>query len=387
MGKEVDIMKKFKTKWMAMFLAMALAVCMAACDGTETGGTAQTGGGETQASADAPGKGATKIGVLLVGTRDDYGYNQALYEGCLESGEELGVEVLIKESVPEDSSSQAVMEQLIAEGCTIIYASSYGHREYAELVAAAHPEVAFFCSNETGEDMDNVSALVTYGWDSAYINGICAGLMTKTNEIGYIGSFQVPVVMYSVDAFALGVQSVNPDATVHVVFTGSWDDVGLQTDAVNAMASQNIDCIAQYQDYTKTICEMCEAAGIYVIGYHVDASDIAPNTFLTGTIDICKRQTEVFRETIEGNFPAGIVSGGYPEGMVANAECSDVVPDEVKAQVDAAVKAAGDGSLNVYAGPVYLQDGSIVYEEGYTPTTEEILGIDFLVQGTVGLDN
>lgn len=380
-------MEKFKKRLVAMLLVMAMVVTMTACGGTkETESSSQTET-EGQASVDAPGKGATKIGVLLVGTRDDYGYNQALYEGCIESGKELGVEVLIKESVPEDSSSQAVMEQLIAEGCTIIYATSYGHREYAELVADAHPEVAFFCSNETGEDMDNISALVTYAWDSAYVNGICAGLMTKTNEIGYIGSFQIPVVMHSVNAFTLGVQSVNSEATVHVVFTGSWDDVGLQTDAVNAMASQNIDCIAQYQDYTKTICEMCESAGIYVVGYHIDASDIAPNTFITGTVDICKRQTEVFRETIEGNFPAGIVSGGYPEGMTGNAECGNMVPDDVKAQVEKAVEEAKAGKLDVFAGPVYKQDGSIAYEEGYSPTTEEILGMDFLVQGTVGLDN
>lgn len=143
-------------------------------------------------------------------------------------------------------------------------------------------------------------------------------------------------MLHSINAFTLGVQAVNPDATVHVVFTGSWDDVGLQTNAVNAMASQSIDCIAQYQDYTKTINEMCEAAGIYAIGYHVDASELAPARFLTGTLDICTKQTEVFRDTIAGNFPAGIVSGGYQEGMTANAE---------------------------------------------------ILGMDFLIQGIVGLDN
>ena len=375
-------MKKMMKKMAMLLLAALLTGCLAAC-----GSSADNSDGGADESQIAPGEGAAKIGVLLVGTRDDYGYNQALYNGCIQSGEELGVEVMITESVPEDSSCQAVMEQLIAAGCTIIYATSYGHREYAELVAQAHPEVAFFCSNETGQDMDNISALVTYGWDSSYVNGICAGLMTETNEIGYIASFQIPVVMYSVNAFTLGVQSVNPDATVHVVFTGSWDDVGTQTDAVNAMASQNIDCIAQYQDYTKTICEMCEAAGIYVVGYHIDASDIAPNTFITGTIDICTRQTEVFRETIEGNFPAGVVSGGYPEGMTGNAECGACVPDDVRAVVEAAVEMMQEGTFEVFAGPVYRQDGTLVYEEGYTPTTQEILGMDFLVQGIVGLDN
>ena len=379
-------MKKLCRKVLIVLLTTIMCMLLVACgSNVASSPTSTSGGGE--ATVEAPGKGATKIGVLLVGTRDDYGYNQALYEGCLQSGEELGVEVLIKESVKEDSTSQAVMEQLIAEGCTIIYATSYGHREYAELVAKAHPEVAFFCSNETGEAMDNISALVTYGWDAAYVNGICAGLMTKTNKIGYIASFQIPVVMHSINAFTLGVQSVNPDATVNVIFTGSWDDVGLQTNAVNAMASQSIDCIAQYQDYTKTICEMCEAKGIYVVGYHVDGSEIAPNTFITGTLDICTRQTEVFKQTIEGNFPAGIVSGGYPEAMVANAECGTFVPDDVKAQVAAKVEEMKAGTFDVFKGPIYKQDGSIAYEEDYTATTDEILGMDFLIQGIVGLDN
>ena len=329
-------MKKFLKKMLALGMAAVMGICLTAC-----GNTAQAGQAAEQTAdsgAGKPGEGADKLGVLLVGTRDDYGYNQALYDCCVESGKELGIEVLIKESVKEDSSSQAVMEQLIAEGCTMIYATSYGHREYAELVAKAHPEVAFFCSNETGEAMDNICALITYAWDAAYVNGICAGMMTKSNKIGYIASFQIPVVMHSINAFALGVQSVNPDADVHVIFTGSWDDVGLQTNAVNAMASQSIDCIAQYQDYTKTISEMCEAAGIYVVGYHVDASDLAPNTFITGTVDVCTKQTQVFRDTIAGNFVSGIIGGGYAEGMTGNAECGAMVPAEVKDKVNAAIE-------------------------------------------------
>lgn len=373
-------MKKFMKTLLAGMLSMMLCISLAAC-----GQPAEKS--ETTDIAGAPGEGAEKLGVLLVGTRDDYGYNQALYECCTQSAEELGIEVLIKESVKEDSSSQAVMEQLIAEGCTIIYATSYGHREYAELVAEQHPEVAFFCSNETGQDMENICALITYGWDSAYVNGVCAGMMTESNEIGYIASFQIPVVLHSINAFTLGVQAVNPDATVHVVFTGSWDDVGLQTNAVNAMASQSIDCIAQYQDYTKTINEMCEAAGIYAIGYHVDASELAPARFLTGTLDICTKQTEVFRDTIAGNFPVGIVSGGYQEGMTANAECADFVPDEVKTKVQEVIDQMKEGTFTVFEGPIYKQDGEIVYEEGYVPTDTEILGMDFLIQGIVGLDN
>lgn len=370
--------RKLLAACMMVICCMAL---LAGCGSTETGST--QGGGSTSS---APGAGATKLGVILVGTRDDYGYNQGLYNCCEQVGEDLGIEVLIKESVPEDSSAQAVMEQLIAEGCTMIYATSYGHREYAEEVAAVHPDVAFFVSNQTGQDMDNICCLTTNLWDAAYINGVCAGLMTKTNELGYIGSFQIPVVISSMNAFTLGAQSVNPDVTVHAVFTGSWDDVGLQTNAVNGMASQNIDVIAQYQDYTKTIIETCEANGIYCIGYHVDTSALAPSTFIIGSLDTFEKQEQVIKDTIDGKFEATIIRGGFADGMCANTECSDLVPDDVKAKVQEAVDKMSSGEFTSFTGPIYKKDGTLAFEEGVVATEAEVDGMDYFVKGIIGND-
>lgn len=382
-------MKKRLKKLVAACLIGVM--CLSMLVGCGNSGDTKAGSDDTEAAgavsgADAPGAGASKIGILLVGTRDDYGYNQGLYNCCEETATNLGVEVLIKESVPEDSQAQAVMEQLIAEGCKIIYATSYGHREYAEEVAVNHPEVAFFVTNSTGQNLDNICVFTQNPWDAAYINGICAGLMTKTNHIGYIGSFQVPIVIASINAFTLGAQSVNPDVQVHAVFTGSWDDVGLQTNAVNGMASQNIDVIAQFQDYTKTIVEMCEAAGIYTVGYHVDTSALAPTTFIVGELDIFVRHEQVFRDTIDGKFTSGGIRGGIAEQMVSNTDYGDVVPDDVRKVVDDAKEKMLFGELSAFTGPIYKQDGTLVYEEGYIPTVEEIDGMDFFVKGVVGTD-
>lgn len=387
-------MKKLKKFIAACLMGVMCMATLAGCGDSKSDSTTGTTTSSGSASASdaagdtsAPGYGATKIGVILVGTRDDYGYNQGLYNCCVQMGEDLGVEVLIKESVPEDSSSQAVMEQLIAQGCKIIYATSYGHREYAELVAAEHPEVAFYVTNSTGEDMDNICVFTQNAWDAAYINGVCAGLMTKTNQVGYIGSFQIPTVISSMNAFTLGAQSVNPDVTVHAVFTGSWSDVGLQTNAVNGMASQNIDVIAQFQDYTKTIVEMCEAAGIYTIGYHVDTSELAPNTFLIGEEDIFVRHEQVFQDAIDGKFTSGEIRGGIAEEMVSVTDMGSVVPDDVKAKVNEVYDEMASGNLSPFEGPIYKQDGTIAYEEGYTPSVEEVDGMDFFVDGVVGTDN
>lgn len=385
-------MKKLMKKLLALGLAAVMCVGLVACGSTETAAPATEEAATEEAAeitgdATAPGAGATKLGVILVGTRDDFGYNQGLYDCSVGAEEALGLEVMIKESVPEDSSAQAVMEQMIAEGCTIIYATSYGHREYAEIVAANHPEVAFYVTNQTGQEMDNIACLVVNGWDAAYANGVCAGLMTKTNELGYIGSFQIPTVISTINAFTLGAQSVNPDVTVHAVFTGSWSDVGLQTNAVNSMVSQNIDVIAQYQDYTKTIVEMCEAAGVYCVGYHVDTTDIAPNSFIIGALDTFVKQYEVWQDAIDGNFQSSIIRGGYPESMCANTECTSIVPEDVKAQVDEVIESMKSGEFTTFVGPIYNQAGEIAVEEGVTLDELTIDGMDYFVQGVVGLAN
>ena len=189
------------------------------------------------------------------------------------------------------------------------------------------------------------------------------------------------------NAFTLGAQSVNPDVTVHAVFTGSWSDVGLQTNAVNGMASQNIDVIAQFQDYTKTIVEMCEAAGIYTIGYHVDTSELAPNTFLIGEEDIFVRHEQVFQDAIDGKFTSGEIRGGIAEEMVSVTDMGSVVPDDVKAKVNEVYDEMASGNLSPFEGPIYKQDGTIAYEEGYIPSVEEVDGMDFFVDGVVGTDN
>lgn len=382
-------MKKLSKKVMSLLLAVCVLVTLVGCGSSADTSTSTTGGADSSEASSSvhPGEGATKMGVILVGARDDMGYNQALYECCMSAEDELGLEVLVKDNVPEDSSCEAVMEELIAQGCKLIYATSIGHREYMEEVAASHPDVAFYTCNSTGNDMDNVCVLTTNLWDSAYVNGVAAGLMTETNELGYIASFQIPVVMASINAFALGAQSVNPDATVHAVFTGSWSDVGLQTNAIDSMASQNIDVIAQFQDYTKSIVEHCEELGVYSIGYHCDTSSLGPNTFIIGTLDTFVKQYEVFQAAMDGKFEPGIVRGGFEEGMCANTPVADFCPEEVKTAVQEVEDKMAAGEFTAFTGPIYKQDGTLVYEEGYVATDTELDGCDFFVKGVIGEEN
>ena len=132
---------------------------------------------------------------------------------------------------------------------------------------------------------------------------------------------------------------------------------------------------------------MCEAAGIYTIGYHVDTSELAPNTFLIGEEDIFVRHEQVFQDAIDGKFTSGEIRGGIAEEMVSVTDMGSVVPDDVKAKVNEVYDEMASGNLSPFEGPIYKQDGTIAYEEGYIPSVEEVDGMDFFVDGVVGTDN
>lgn len=376
------IMKKRMKSMMVMLLAVIMVFSMAGC------GSKTTSEKQSVSDKQHPGKGATKLGVLLVGARDDMGYNEAVYDCVMGAVDATDLkEVLVKDNVPEDNSVVANAEELIAQGCTIIYGTSIGHREYLEKVAEDHPEVAFYTNNSTGKDLSNMCVITPDLWDAAYVNGVVAGMMTKSNELGYVASFQIPVVLSSINAFALGAQSVNPDVKVHAIFTGSWSDVGLQTNAVDSMAAQNIDVIAQFQDYSKAIVEHCEEIGVYCIGYHCDTSKLAPKTFLIGTVDEFGLQYKAFQATIEGNFEATVLRGGYKEEMCKNTAVSDICPKEVKDKAEKVIESIKSGKFTAFEGPIMKSDGTYAYKEGETATGTELDGCDYFVKGVVGKEN
>lgn len=354
--------------------------------GTTTSSSSDSTTTTTSASVN-PGEGAETVGIILVGTRDDYGYNQGLYELSRRLEEELGLNVMVKESVPEDSSVQAVTEQMIAQNCKIVLAGSYGHLEYVEEVAKNYPDVAFFTTNPNGQGLDNVSCITSDQWDAAYVNGVAAGLTTTSNQLGYIASFQIPTVISSINAFALGAQSVNPDAQVHAVFTGSWSDVGLQTNAINGMASQNIDTIAQYQDYTKTIVETCESQGINVIGHYVNTIELAPNTYISGSMNVYDNHLNIFEAAINGDFENIVHRGGYDKGMIGNSEGADFVSAEIKSQVSSVIEAMKSGEFTAFTGPIYKQDGTLLIDDGEVLSYDDVDSMDYFVQGVAGSTN
>ncbi len=365
-------------------LVAGLSLLAAGCGGDDsTSSSGSSGGG---------GDDEFTVGFIYVGPKDDFGYNQAAYEGSIAMSEELGVEVLQAENVPETAEAEQVMQDMIDDGADLIFATSYGHLEFAQNVAEKNPDVTFVHQGglEGENQMDNVGTYFGTVYEPVYLAGIAAGATTETDKLGYIYAFPIPQTLANINAFTLGAQSVNPDAEVITVSTGSWCDPSVQSGAVDSLLDQDVDVITQHQDCTKTIIEATEAAGAYSVGYHADASELAPEGWITGSewdwgplyTDIVKTvQAGDFAESdYNGDFRVGLQTGDNP---FVQSKIGDMVDEDTIALMDEAKQRFIDGG-SPFEGPVMDQDGEEVYAEGEQPTYDEVEQMDFFVQGVTG---
>ncbi|MBD2847075.1 BMP family ABC transporter substrate-binding protein [Paenibacillus sp. IB182496] len=389
-----------------MLLLIATILLLSACSqpGAEPSGNAQAegdNGGATSAddtnaggdgdaeTAEAPGTGGSAVGFIFVGARDDYGYNQAAYLGS-EAVEEAfpDLKVLRSENVPETAEAERVMEQMIRDGARIIFPTSYGHLDPALNVAKRHPDVVFYHQGGL-KTADNLGTYFGTIWEPVYLAGIAAAEMSESGKLGYIVSVPIPQVLLNVNAFELGAQSVNPDATTSVVFTGSWCDPGQQANAANSLIDSGVDVLSQHQDCTKTVIETAERRGAMSVGYHADASSLAPEGWITGSVwNWPDLYVDMVQTAIDGEFADSEYDGKY-RGMLAD----DVVqltgyganvPEDVQALVEEKKAALLEGTLQPFLGPVRDQSGEVRIAEGETPTLDELEAADFLVEGVIG---
>lgn len=330
------------------------------------------------------------VGFIFVGTKDDYGYNQAAYEASIAVEEHFGdqIQVFRSENIPETSEATRVLEQMIQQGATILFPTSYGHLDPALDAAKDNPDCVFFHQGglKTSENLGTYFGTI---WESFYLAGMSAGAATESNKLGFITSFAIPQIMLNINAFTLGAKSVNPDVTTTVIFTGDWSDPALQTDAVNSLADGGIDVIATHQDSTKTIVELCESKGIYVCGCHADASELAPTKWLTAPVwNWSELFIDMTQTALDGKFKGSIYDGKYrgglKEGVVDIAPYGSAVSEDVRAQIDSVKQQMIAGTFFAFEGEIKDRDGNVRVEAGVRPTVDELETCDWFVEGVIG---
>ena len=195
----------------------------------------------------------TKIGYIYVGPTADFGYNMSMDIGRKFVEKNVkGVSTSTFEAVPESAEVERVMERLISSGHSIIFATSYGYLDHAIRIGERNPKVTLLHAGGL-KTSANVGTYWADSDDGMYLAGMVAGSMTKSNKLGFVGAFQIPQLLRSINAFTMGAQSVNPKVTTTVVWTGGWWEPQKETEAVNAFADQGIDVVAEQVDSPITI--------------------------------------------------------------------------------------------------------------------------------------
>ena len=340
-------------------------------------------------SSRASGKKPLVIGFLYVGPKNDYGYNQAAYEGSLAIKKAIpNVKLLQAENVPETSQAELVMEKMIRDGATIIFPTSFGHLDPALNVAARHRNVIFLHQGGL-KTAPNLGTYFGTIYQTQYAVGQAAGMATKKNKLGYIVAFPIAQTLLNINAFELGAQSVNPKAKTTVVFTGSWCDPGKQAEAANSLIDQGADVLEQHQDCTKTIVQTAERRGVKSVGYHVDASKFAPKGWLTASVwNWGPLYVRMVKTIMAGKFKsspfAGRYRAGVKDGVIKLAPFGAAATPKIRKQVTATYKALKTGKLKPFTGPIRDQSGKIRIAKGVSPSPTALEQTNYLVKGVTG---
>ncbi|MBM3942231.1 MAG: BMP family ABC transporter substrate-binding protein [SAR202 cluster bacterium] len=326
-----------------------------------------------------------KVGFIFVGSQADLGYNQAAYEGSVWLEKHMpDVEVLRAENVPETAEVQRVAEQMIRQGATIIFPTSFGYSGPIKQIAGRYPNVVFLHQGDL-ETRENYGAYFGNIWQLEYAAGQVAGKMTKTNKLGFIAAFPIPQTLLNVNAYQLGAKSVNPKVETTFVLTSDWCDPAKQTTAVRTMIDSGVDVITQHQDCTKTIVEAAERSNIYVTGYHQDASPAAPRAWLTGAAwNWGPVYTELVSEIRNGTYKTSVIFAGLEAGFVKLSPLGKSVPADAQQAALATVEGLRKGTIKPFTGPIKDQKGAVRIAAGVTPTDAELQTIDWLVEGVTG---
>ncbi len=325
-----------------------------------------------------------KAGFIYVGPVGDAGWTYAHDEGRKEMESLPFVEPSIYiESVPEGAESARVITGLVRKGSNLVFTTSFGYMDATLDVAKRYKDVVFMhCSGyKTAENVGNYFGRM---YEPRYLSGIVAGKMTKANVIGYVAAFPIPEVIRGINAFTLGVRSVNPQAQVRVVWTQTWFDPGIERDAADSLLDVGADVLAMHQDAPATL-QAAEARGAYVIGYNSDMRAFAPNAFLTAPVwNWGPLYSKIAREVKDGTWQSQSIWWGLNEELVQLAPISAKVPADVQKLVEEKTAAIKSGSLHPFAGPIKDQDGQIKVAAGSTPSDGDLLGMSYFVEGVQG---
>jgi simple sugar transport system substrate-binding protein/basic membrane protein A len=345
-------------------------------------------------SAGSSGGTKTTVGFIMVGSRADYGYNEAVYSASQRVAKSMpGVKVITADNIPENSSVTQTMLAMVSQGTKVIFATSYGYYQYARRFAEEHPDVIVLHQGgyDSGTLPRNFGTYFGATYQPVFLGGMAAGAATLTNKLGFVYAFPIPQTIANINAFELGAQLTNPRARTFLVNTSSWCNPLKQKQAASALLSRGADVLSQHQDCQATVIQAAKSAAAKVVGYHYNAKALDPRGWLTGSAwSWSPLYEQIVRTAVSGKFTGSRFNANF-QGTFANksnplilAPFGKSVPASVRARILAKEAALMQPGASVFKGPISCQDGGVLYAKGVTPTDAQINQIPCLVKGVVG---
>lgn len=325
-----------------------------------------------------------KIGFVYVGPIGDHGWTYQHHEGlkAVEAAYGDRVETTYIESVSEGPDAERVIRQLAASGHGLIFTTSFGFMNPTIKVAKQFPDVKF--EHATGyKRADNVATYSARFYEGRYIAGMIAGRLSESGKAGYVASFPIPEVIRGVNAFLLGMQSVNPDAEISVLWVNSWYDPGKEADAARALIAQGADIITQHTDSPAPL-QTAANAGVSAIGQASDMHEFGKEAQLTSVIDNwAPYYVERVGMALDDTWESTDTWDGIQPGMVQMAPYFNM-PYDVARDAKLLEDAIRVGLRHPFTGPIVDRDGKERVAKGETPEDGMMATMDFFIEGVSG---
>lgn len=330
----------------------------------------------------------TKACFVYVGPIGDLGWSYQHHQGALAVQEKYGdkVEVQWQESVPEGADAERVLTQMALGGCDIIFTTSFGYMDATNAVAKKFPNVKFEHATGFKRESENVAIYNARFYEGRAIQGHIAGKMTKSNKIGYIGSFPIPEVIMGINSYYLHAKKANPNVELSVVWAFTWFDPAKEADAAKALIDQGVDVIAAHTDSTAPLAEAAKTEGKVIgFGQASDMADYKPSPRVSSIIDNwAPYYVARVGQVLDGTWTSTDTWAGIKDGEVEIGEITEAVPADVKAEAEALRDSIAAGTYHPFTGPIKKQDGSEWLAEGAVAPDGDLLGMNFYVEGITG---
>jgi simple sugar transport system substrate-binding protein len=327
-----------------------------------------------------------KIAFAYVGPVGDGGWSFAHDNARKALEKEYGDKIdasTYVESVPESADAERVLRDFVGQGAKLVFGTTFGYMESMVKVAADNPGVKF--EHATGyKTAENLRTYDSRTYEGAYLAGVIAGGMTKTNTLGVVGSVPIPEVLRNINSFTLGALSVNPKIKTKVVWVNEWFSPPKETEAATSLINGGADVLFQNTD-SPAVLKTAQEKGVRAFGWDSDMTAYGPKAHLgSAIINWTPYYTKAVKDALEGTWTTGQAWWGVKEGAIDLVSIADDVPAEIRAKVDEAKAGLKNGSFAIWKGPLLDNQGKEVLAADVVADDKFLVSVGFYVKGVEG---